>query len=266
MFCQSGSSMNLSLVLKGRTSSFDAVPGMLVMNAKVPTASSSELRVRPNTVTLPVSRSTSASEWLMSTKLTLMTFLSCLSWLKRTPETSTYFCSAFTLAPGLAAGLSTLVAAAAARLEAWLWVTSQKTPRPTPRNAKANRMASAQVGSTVPERCLGGGGGGAAANNGDCEYPGSYAGGGGGAGRNSAGGGAGASGGGCGSLSGGWDGAGAAVFAAQSGHSLYDGGTSRPHCGQIHVNMCLPQLLLYRAAIPAKEYRRPAARRAEERE
>src|ERR1017187_8793416 len=28
-----------------------------------------------------------------------------------------------------------------------------------------------------------------------------------------------------------------AVFAAQSGHSLYAGGTSRPHVGQIHVNI-----------------------------
>jgi hypothetical protein len=26
-------------------------------------------------------------------------------------------------------------------------------------------------------------------------------------------------------------------LAAQSGHASYDGGTSRPHCGQIHVNM-----------------------------
>ena len=33
-----------------------------------------------------------------------------------------------------------------------------------------------------------------------------------------------------------------AVFFSQSGHSVNEGGTSRPHCGQIHVNMCSPQL------------------------
>src|ERR1039457_2374938 len=111
------------------------------------------------------------------------------------------------------------------------------TPRSTPRNASANRMARAHVGSTAPVRCLGGGGGGgAAANNGDCERDGSYAGGGGGAGGGvKAGGGVGSSGD-CQSVSGpsrlpvaasGWGVATSAVFAVQSGHSLYAGGTSR---------------------------------------
>src|SRR5271157_910210 len=124
-----------------------------------------------------------------------------------------------------------------------------------------------------------GAGGGAAANSGESECAGSYAGGGGasgwtarggggggsgwnaagggggGAGRNMRGGGAGGgvkAGGGAGSNDGCGGavgpcglpavaaGAASAVFAAQSGHSLYDGGTSRPHCGQIHVNMCVP--------------------------
>src|ERR1039458_4361213 len=121
----------------------------------------------------------------------------------------------------------------------------------------ANRTARAHVGSTAPERCFGGGGGGgAAANNGDCECAGSYAGGGGGSGRKAGGGGgkagcgAGSSGG-CGGGAGGSGGAPCAVFAAQSGHSLYAGGTSRPHCGQIHVNMYVPQ-----SYFNAQRYRR----------
>src|ERR1035441_6583668 len=101
----------------------------------------------------------------------------------------------------------------------------------------AKRTASAHVGRIAPARGFGGGGGGgAAANNGDCECAGSNAGGGGGSGWKAGGGGAGGgvkAGGGVASGAG-WGGAPAAVFAAQSGQSLYDGGTSRPHCGQIH--------------------------------
>src|SRR5690242_4534692 len=111
-------------------------------------------------------------------------------------------------------------------------------PAPSPRNANANSTVSSHAGRAAR------GAGGGPAYCGTCTWPtcGWYGGGGGCCG--------------CTGCDGTYSGGGGAaeggpasptgilalsVF-VQSGHSVYAGGTSRPHCGQIHVNMNSPRL------------------------
>jgi hypothetical protein len=106
-FCQSGIWIIFSLVVSGMVSSLEELPGMLVWKVNVPTASSSDVCVRPQMVTLPVSPTRSESAWFTKTNVTVMP-LDDLP--KRTPVTSTYFCNGLVLPPDLAAGLSTVAA------------------------------------------------------------------------------------------------------------------------------------------------------------
>src|ERR1035441_1753376 len=107
MVCQSAKWSILRFVLSGAVSSLDSYGPMVALKEKLPCASSSDFWVRPHMVTLPARPLISAGEWLMRRNFTIGAwFLGSLT--KRTPATSMYFCSALVLAPGFAAGLSTV--------------------------------------------------------------------------------------------------------------------------------------------------------------
>src|ERR1035437_10952650 len=125
---------------------------MLALKEKLPCASSSDFWVRPHMVTLPARPLISAGEWLMMRNFTIGAwFLGSLT--KRTPVTSLYFCSGVVLAPGFAAGLSTVaMGAGPLPAEPRLVDNSAMIPNTTPPMASAQRIVITHTGRMSPDR------------------------------------------------------------------------------------------------------------------
>src|SRR5579871_97552 len=103
-------------------------------------------------VTLPARPLTSASEWFVSVNFTWSFFFA--SSVNRIPDTSMYFWSGLVLAPGLAAGLSTLAGGVAVTElpPPRKYPTAQYTAATRPTKANANSTVRSQVGSPAAPR------------------------------------------------------------------------------------------------------------------